>query len=297
MDTIIPQLVINSLISGSLYALCSFGLALAYGVLRILNFSHGHLMMLGAYFFYSFSVLLKLSIILSAFLTSISLIIVSIISLKLFIIPFKKYNFILTLVTTLSLATILESLVSIFYGVNVKSISVSNFDSYNFFNLIFITKIQIVIILSSIIILSSLAFIIHKSSVGRIVRGLSENSELSESIGINSNKYTYIIYTVGVLIAGFAGIMIAFESSMQPTMGNNYTIKAFAAMILGGLGNLWGTIIGSYLLGFVENFAIGLDFKGFSIPAGYKDAFAYTIILLVLLFKPTGLFNSKKRSA
>ena len=82
---------------------------------------------------------------------------------------------------------------------------------------------------------------------------------------------------------------------MQPTMGNSYTIKAFAAMILGGLGNLWGTVIGAYILGLVENLSIGLEFGSFSIPAGYKDAFAFVIILLILIFKPEGLFSKRVR--
>lgn len=80
-------------------------------------------------------------------------------------------------------------------------------------------------------------------------------------------------------------------------MGNAYTIKAFAAMILGGLGNVWGTVAGSYILGLIENLSIGLDFGGYSIPAGYKDAFAFAIILLVLLFKPNGLFKKATRAA
>ncbi|RIK99786.1 MAG: branched-chain amino acid ABC transporter permease, partial [Proteobacteria bacterium] len=86
-------------------------------------------------------------------------------------------------------------------------------------------------------------------------------------------------------------VMVGYETNLQPTMGNAYTIKAFAAMILGGLGNIWGTIAGSYILGLVENLSIGLDFGGYSLPAGYKDAFAFVIILLVLLFKPEGIFR------
>ena len=77
----------------------------------------------------------------------------------------------------------------------------------------------------------------------------------------------------------------------------SYTIKAFAAMILGGLGNIWGTIIGAFLLGFIENFSISVDFWGYSLPAGYKDAFAFVIILLMLLFRPQGLFGTQRRAA
>ena len=97
------------------------------------------------------------------------------------------------------------------------------------------------------------------------------------------------------MLASLAGVLVGYETNMQPTMGTAYTVKAFAAMILGGLGNFWGTIISSYVLGLVENLSIGLDFGGYSIPAGYKDAFAFMIILLVLLFKPEGIFSKKRR--
>ena len=80
-------------------------------------------------------------------------------------------------------------------------------------------------------------------------------------------------------------------------MGTPYTIKAFAALLLGGLGNFWGTIVGSYALGLIENLSIGLEFGEYSLPAGYKDAFAFMIILVVLIFKPEGIFSKRKRSA
>ena len=124
---------------------------------------------------------------------------------------------------------------------------------------------------------------------------MAENPEAGEALGISRRWMSYGVFISSVLLAAYAGIMVGFETNMQPTMGGAYTIKAFAAMILGGFGNLWGSVIGSYILGFIENFAIGLDFGGYSIPAGYKDAFAFTIILVILLLKPEGLFGKRAR--
>jgi branched-chain amino acid transport system permease protein len=98
-----------------------------------------------------------------------------------------------------------------------------------------------------------------------------------------------------MLLGAYAGVLVGYETNIQPTMGGSYTMKAFAAMILGGLGNVWGTIAGAYILGLVENLSIGLDFGGYSLPAGYKDAFAFAIILVVLLCRPQGLFGAKAR--
>jgi branched-chain amino acid transport system permease protein len=107
----------------------------------------------------------------------------------------------------------------------------------------------------------------------------------------------YGVFIVSVLLAAYAGILVGYETNIQPTMGGSYSIKSFAAMLLGGLGSIWGTILGALILGLVENLSIGLDFGGYSLPAGYKDAFAFVIILLVLLVRPQGLLGTKARSA
>lgn len=293
---IIPQLIVNSLISGSIYALASVGLALTYGLLRILNFAHGHILMVGAYAFLLFSGELQFGILLSSLFTLLFCLVFSWLILKIFIYPFNKYSSDLPLITTLALSTILESLVAMFFGVQVKSLNLTGYESYEVWG-VFITPVQIFIIASAFLILLSVAFVIHLSSFGRKIRALAANTFAAESLAINSSNITLIVFTFSTILSAFAGIMIGLETNLQPTMGNTYTIKAFAAMILGGLGNIWGTLAGSILLGFVENFSIGLDFGDYNVPAGYKDAFAFMIILLMLLFKPKGFFNTKSRTA
>ena len=142
-----------------------------------------------------------------------------------------------------------------------------------------------------------MAFLIHSTGFGRTIRAVSEHPEAAEALGINGPRLTSIVFSAGVLLAAFAGVLVGFETNLQPTMGSSYTIKAFACMCLGGLGNLWGALAGSYLLGLIENLAIGIDFGPYSLPAGYKDAFAFAIILLVLLFRPQGLFSKATRRA
>ncbi len=291
---IFPQLFVNSLISGSLYALVSAGLSLNYGILRVLNFAHGHIMMVGAYTFYFFFVQLDFGGLVAALSTVLVSSLVSMACLKGFVRPFTRFSFHLPLVTTLALATMLESLISLLFGVNVKSLSVGGVDSYEFMG-IFITPVQIWIIVSAVVLLGAVAFFVHATSLGRCIRALREHPQAAQSLGISDRRVTGGVFLLATLLATFAGVMIGIETNIQPTMGNAYTIKAFAAMILGGLGNVWGTVVGAFMLGFVENFSIGLDFWGYSLPAGYKDAFAFVIILLVLLVKPTGLFGTRSR--
>ncbi len=294
---ILPQLLLNALIAGSIYALASSGLSLTFGLLRILNFAHGHLMMAGAYAFYFAYVMQGYPLWEASLVTVLITVILSWISLHIFVEPFLRFSIFLPFVTTLALSTILESSVSMLFGVNVKSLTTGfEIRSIEFWGM-FITPTQILIIASALIILFLLAFVIHLTSFGRKIRALAQEEFAAQTIGISARRISFLVFTAGTLLAAFSGVLVGFETNLQPTMGNAYTIKAFAAMILGGLGNIWGTIAGAYLLGLIENLSIGLDFWGYSLPAGYKDAFAFVIILGILLFRPQGLFKVSSRSA
>ena len=296
MLEILPQLLVNAAISGSLYALMSSGMALTYGLLKILNFAHGHMMMFGAYILLFFLTQQEYSFGISMLCVLFSMIAFSMLVFNAFVRPFAKYELILTLVTTIALSNMLEAIISIWFGVNVQSFpSTFGFDSYEYYG-VFITKVQIIIMVSALLGLSGLAWVVHSTPFGRTIRALSEDSYAAQSIGISRQKNTYAVFVLGVVLAAYAGIMLGYETNLSPTMGGSFTIKCFAAMVIGGLGNLWGTVVGSYLLGLLENLVVGLDFNGISIPAGYKDAVSFMIILLVLLFFPQGLFNKKKRA-
>lgn len=294
---IFAQILVNALIAGSIYALASSGLSLVYGVMRVLNFAHGHLMMTGVYFYFFAKVQMGWGIAGSILFTIASMTLLSTVVFRVFVSPFSRLSFLLTLVTTLALSNMLEALVSIFFGVDVKSLSTGIAGQSLQLGSIYITPIQILIIASAIFLLFLFAFIIHSTAVGRKIRAVSESPHAAESISISSQKVSCCVFLLGTLLAAYAGILVGYETNMQPTMGTIYTIKSLAAMIFGGLGNIWGAIFGSYLLGLIENLSLGLDFWGFSLPAGYKDAFSFVIILLVLLFRSQGLFGAKLRTA
>ncbi len=296
MFSLLPQLIANSLITGSIYALASAGLALTFGILRILNFAHGHTMMVGAYVYFLFVMLLGIGMFPAALLTIVVMLILGFLTLKIFIKPFAASS-LLPFVTTVALGAILESIIGMVFGVNVQSFS-SSFasDSLELFG-VFITPLEILIIGSAALILGLMAFVVHRTSLGRRIRAIAENPSAAEALGISRTKITFGAFLFSAILAAYAGILLGYETNLQPTMGSAYSLKAFAAMILGGLGNVWGTVLGAYILGSVENLSVGLDFWGYSVPSGYKDAFAFVIILFVLLIRPQGLFGSKGRSA
>lgn len=296
MLDIVPQLVVNSLITGSTYALAGAGLALTFGVLRVLNFAHGHLMMVGAYLFLLAHGVWGLGLIPAAFVTALGSALIGAVTLRLFIVPFAASGSFLPIVTTVALGTILESIIALTFGVNVQAYPSTGVDSIAWGG-IFITPLQIIIIVSAVVVLSGLAAVVHSTGIGRQLRALAENPAAAEGLGIDRRAATYRVGITAALLAAYAGVLIGFETNLQPTMGGSYTIKAFAAMVLGGLGNIWGTVAGAFILGFIENFGIGLDIGGVSLPAGYKDAFAFVIILVVLLVRPSGLFGLGRRLA
>lgn len=293
--SIIPQLLINSLITGSLYALAASGLALSYGMLKIFNFAHGHLMMLGAYAFLFASVELRQHYSVSLLFALCLVALISFAFLRLVIIRLMPYGMSLVLAASLAFAIFLESCVSLTFGVNVRSIPTPfSVDSLQIFE-VYITPLQVVLLCSSILLTFLLAYFVHCTPAGRRIRALAQSEHAARALGVSQSSIQTAVFLLASSLAVLAGVCVGLEGNLQPHMGNTYTIKAFAAVILGSIGNLWGALIGSYLLAFLENFSIGLDFWGYSLPASYRDAFAYVFILLVLLVRPQGLMASTVR--
>ena len=322
---ILPQLLVNAAISGSIYVLVSLGLCLAYGLLKILNFAHGQFLTFGAYIYFAVSIggfagnseLVPETISLLA--VCAAMIVLSQIAISIFIFPLLSFSPLLPFVSTIAFGTIIEMVISMVFGVNVKSLSYELGGESIAIGSALITPTQIVVIGTAVVTMLIVGFTVHVSSLGRKIRCLSHNPDAAQAIGINKKKISLIVFSVSAVIAGYAGVLVGLTTNVQPTMGSAYTIKAFAAMVLGGLGNVWGTVIGSYLLALIENLSLGIEIDhialfGYdfnvsdisiwgmhvdrlSLPSGYKDAFSYAIILLMLLVKPSGLFSFRKRTA
>ena len=246
--------------------------------------------------FYLFFVQLELGLFVATVSTAITAGLLASAVFFLFIRPFEGRSILLPLVSTLGCATILESLVAIFFGVNVKSLPGGWFAESIEIGSVFVTPLQFFILSAAVIIPIILAIALRFAAYGRQVRAVAERSTAAEALGIIPLKVRFSVFLTASLLTTLGGIMVGFESNLTPTMGQGYILKAVAASVLGGLGNLWGTLAGSFILGFVENIAIGIDIGGFSLPSGYKDAFAFFVILIVLLVRPDGIFSLRRRS-
>jgi branched-chain amino acid transport system permease protein len=275
------QLFANGIISGSCYALVAAGLALSYALLKVLNFAHGHLIMVSAYTFYYFFSVLNYPIFLSIAITLFISILLGFIALFIFIKPFLNLNSYLPLVATISLSVIVEGIISLLFGVDTKSIIISR--KYHNIGPIIVSSLQISIVIYTIISFALLGYLIKYTAFGRSIKCLRENRYSALSLGINERLIILFVFFISILVSSLGGVLISAETNLSPYMANTYTIKAFACMIIGGIGNLWGTIYAGIFLGILENISLGIDFKGYHLTSAYKDVFAYILILLTLI--------------
>jgi branched-chain amino acid transport system permease protein len=284
------QLLINGLIAGAIYALVASGFSLIYSICKFVHFAHGVVITLSGYFLYFLFSMLGLNFWLSVFL---SIIFASLLGFLIDKIIYKqlrkrKASNTILLMASVALLIFLESLILLLFGADVKTIGYIKISKgIEIFNAI-ITPLQIVIIIVSIILLISLFLFMKKTKLGKAMRAVADNKDVAEVVGISAEKIYSWSFIIGSLIAGIAGILVGLEQNLEPTMGTNLMIKGFTAAIIGGIGSVPGSILGSFLLGLVENFGIWF------LPSGYKDAIAFIILFIFLLFRPQGILGIKK---
>jgi len=151
-----------------------------------------------------------------------------------------------------------------------------------------ITTLQLIIIGTSVVLLVLLWLFINHTRLGKIMRAVADNPELAKISGINTERIQIYGFAIGSALAGVAGLLIGMEQNLEPTMGTSLIIKGFTGSVIGGVTSLPGSVLGSYLVGLVENFGV------WWLPRGYKDAIAFTLLLVFLLIKPSGILGIKK---
>ena len=148
-----------------------------------------------------------------------------------------------------------------------------------------ITQTQLIIILVTVLILAGLVLLLYKTQFGKAVRAISDDEEVARIVGINTNKIIGCVFFIGSALAGLAGILVGFDTGIEPTMGLGLLLKGVIASIIGGVGDIYGGVLGAFLLGFVENFGI------WKISGEWKDAIAFTLLIVFLIFRPRGIMN------
>lgn len=285
--SVLSQLLANGLVAGAIYSLVASGFSLIYSTNRFIHFAHGGVIALSAYFlFWAYSGL-GLNFYLAVLSTVLFSAAVGFSLDRFFYKPFrdKKSSPLILLVASIALLIFLESLILLLSGADVKTIDIiRNSQSLSVAGAL-ITPLQIAIILVSVLLFFGLYLLTKKTRIGKALRAVADNKDAAEIIGISSEKAYSWSFVIGSAIAGVAAILISLEQNVQPTMGTDLMIKGFTGAIIGGVGSVPGAILGAFLLGFVENFGIWF------LPSGYKDAIAFVLLFLFLLFRPNGILG------
>ena len=298
MDSIIPQLIVNSIIAGSIYSLVALGFNLIYGTTKFFNLAHGVLAAVGGYVvFYltksgSAGTGLGLSLIPAIIIGALVAGLIGYLLDKSVFLQLRKRkaSSMVFLVASLGMMTAIQAIIAIIFSSQFQTLSTgSGFGSgdtkvYEFLGGV-ITQVQVVILISAIIIMIALVCLLKYTRFGKAVRAVSDEEDVAKIVGINTNKIISKIFFIGSAIAGYAGIMVGLDTGIEPTMGLSLLLKGVIASIIGGVGNIFGGVIGAFVLAFVENFGI------WKISGEWKDAIAFAVLIIFLLFRPQGILK------
>lgn len=285
------QQLINGITIGSIYALVSIGFTMVFGVLELTNFANGSLYMLGAYLslmlYTSTRMPFFLAFFLSILLTGAAGFLLDRIALRR--LRNKKAPKLTALITTLGMSMIFDNFIMLVFGSESKSFpNQFSFGSFEVCGAV-ISWVQIIILITAIILMLVFSFIVYKTKIGKAMLCTAQNAEAARLMGINVNSIIAFTFIISGVLACISGNLVGmYYQTVSVTMGASVGMKTFASAILGGVGVLPGAMVGGLLVGIIETFAAGY------ISSGYRDAIAFLVLIVVLLFKPSGLFGSKQ---
>lgn len=287
-STFIQQLV-NGVSLGSMYGLIAIGYTMVYGVLRLINFAHGDIMMVGAFgAFFAMSVLGVDIYLAVAFAVFIS-VVVGVLTDKVAYKPLRHAPRISLLITAIGISFFLENIVNVVFGGTPKSFKAPEFfeQTFEIGGTIFTPLVFIVPIVTILLLLALLA-LLYRTKYGMAIRALAFDIKTVSLMGIDINKIIMYVFIIGSSLAAIGGIFWAISYPIiYPYMGVMIGLKAFAAAVLGGIGSVYGAFLGGVILGFTEVIFVAF----FPEYGGYKDAIAFIFLIFVLLFRPTGIMG------
>lgn len=297
MDTFVQQLI-NGLNIGAIYALIALGYTMVYGILRLINFAHGDIYMVGA--FAGYFIALKMGLGPSwgglLFVLIGSMVVAAVVGMameRLAYRPVRKYARMTSLITAIGVSLLLENLfVALFGGQGRGFPQLLTDTTFPLFGNAAISKSQILIFAVSIALMVILQWIIFKTKVGTAMRAVSFNLNSAKLMGINTDAIIMFTFALGSALAAAGGVLTAqYSPTIDPLMGITTGLKAFVAAVLGGIGNIPGAVLGGLLIGVAETMVVGYG-SSVGIQSTYRDAVAFAILILVLLLRPSGILGT-----
>jgi len=289
MTTFIQQLI-NGLMLGSVYALLALGYTMVYGIIKLINFAHGDIYMLGAYFGYFFIKVLHLNFFIALILAMAVSAIIGVVIEYVAYRPLRHSPRIAVLISALGISFLLENGMTYLYGSDQRSFPQAiKTVQYHFYG-IQVSNIQLIIAVTSIVLMLLLTYIVKNTKMGRAMRAVSADPDAASLMGININHTISFTFAFWSAFAAAGGVLIGlYYNSIDPLMGMTPGLKAFVAAVLGGIGIIPGAAVGGWLIGILETMVQATAFSD------YKDAIVYAMLIVILLIKPTGILGKNKR--
>ena len=291
------QQFINGLVKGSLYAMIALGYTMVYGILGIINFSHGEVFMIGAMVAMTVTTLLigmGMSTILSLLIAILAAMLVCMFTSytieRVAYRPLRHAPRLAPLITAIGVSFILQAIAMQVWGLeHFRFPDVLPAQRINLFGNVGVTMREIIIVVVSFVMMGGLFFLVNRTKLGRAMRATSENVNVAGLMGVNPNRVISATFMIGAALAAVAGVLFAtnYGGKVHFYMGFLPGMTAFIAAVLGGIGNIPGALVGGLALGMVE--AMGAGY----ISAEYEDVFAFVVLVCVLIFRPSGLLGQR----
>jgi len=304
VDIFLQQLV-NGIVLGSIYALVALGYTMVYGILGLINFAHGEVVMIGAMVALTvIQLLIGSGIALPGpLIAALGLLIAMPVCMALgYVIervayrPLRAAPRLAALITAIGVSIVLQNAAMIVWGRQYHSFPALLPATPHTLAGATVSDLQIFIVLLAAAIMAGLLALVHRTRLGRAMRATSQNPEVAGLMGVNINIVISITFVIGSALAAVAGIMVAaYYGIAHYFMGFMLGLKAFTAAVLGGIGNLAGAMLGGLLLGVIESLGAGYigPLTGGFLGSHYQDVFAFVVLILVLVFRPSGLLGER----
>ncbi len=302
MDIFLQQ-IINGLVQGSIYALVALGYTMVYGIMGLINFAHGEVVMIGTLVTITVTnLLIGLGVpIVLAGLIGLSLAILACMALgwgleRIAYRPLRNAPRLTPLITAIGMSIVLQNLAMMIWGRNY--LTFPGFLPKIDFELggVNFTAIQLLIVFVSALTMAGLLLLVYRTKLGMAMRATAQNPAVASLMGVNINRVIAAAFVIGSALGALAGVMVgSYYEIAHYQMGFMLGLKAFTAAVLGGIGNLAGAMAGGVLLGIIEALGAGYigDLTGGFLGSHYQDIFAFVVLIIVLMFKPSGLFGEK----
>ena len=276
--------LLNGIHVGSIYALVALGYSMVYGIIKLINFAHGDIIMVGAYVAWFTISSLKLPVWLSLVLTVICCTVLGVTIEKVAYKPLRSSPRISLLITAIGISLLLENLAQLIFSSAAKPFPtlISGFFTIGNQKVEYTTLVTIVI---SVVLMIVLSFLVNKTRMGRAMRAVSEDTEAAQLMGVNVNNTISFTFAIGSALAAVAAILYCCSyPQVKPTMGSMLGLKAFVAAVLGGIGSIPGAVVGGFAIGIAEALVK-------SVNSQVSDAIVFGILIVTLLIKPAGLLG------